>query len=1074
MSKRFLACVFGLLVLLLAVGVATAAADTPPGVQTADQSAGSGQQAAAASGATQVQPSNTNISVRVLSPGNGGDVTQTNSVASTGTASNSNSASQDASQNGAGAGGIQTSTQSADNSQLAAALAQAGQFGPTNTNLGIRVGSDGNDGSVSQTNSTSSDASSSNDNDTHQSADQSQAGTTSCGCASAPAIQTSGQAAESDQKAIALSSAEQKGAANVNLPIRVGSSGNDGSVTQTNDVSSDATAKNDNDLRQSSDQDSSGGTGASVQTADQRAANDQAAAAASSATQDKPRNTNISVRVLSPGNDGSVTQTNSVSSSAKAKNDNDTRQSIDQDPKSTDGHACGCAGPTEIQTAKQGAASKQAAVALSNAEQSGASNVNAPVRVGSSGNDGTVRQSNDVSSKAEASNDNDLTQAADQDLHGASGTGIQTAEQWAGNAQLGVAKSAAEQKGASNTNTPIRVGSPGNGGTVAQSNDVSSEAKVKNDNDTRQTIDQDSTGAKDSRECGCSGPKGIQTAKQGAWNEQAAVALSKADQDFGRSECGCHSGGNSNAPVRVGSYGNDGSVWQSNDASSEAKASNDNDTHQGIDQDLQGGSSGTSVQTADQWAGNAQLSAAASFADQSGASNRNAPVRVKSDGEGGRVAQSNSVSSEGRADNDNETRQTIDQDPKSTDGHDCGCAGPTGIQTAKQGAGSEQAAFALSKAEQAGAENKNAPVRVKSSGNDGSVWQSNDVSSDAKASNDNDTHQDVDQDLTGGSGSLGVQIAYQSAANAQLAAAASKAEQRGAKNDNSPVRVFSSGNGGSVGQSNDVSSEAKATNDNDTRQHADQDLSGRGGCGCGGSIGIQALGQKAESSQGALALSKADQDFGRSECGCHSGGNSNSPVRVWSYGNDGSVAQYNTVDSAAKADNSNATDQHGNQSLWGASGIGIQALGQQASNEQAAAAFSGAFQLGASNHNDPVRVYSSGNGGSVRQVNAVSSEAEALNRNRTRQDGSQALGGSRGCGCFTPIAVQALGQSAKSGQLALGLSAAFQLAPKNANGGSAVKSGGNAGSIGQLNDDSSFAGALNRDRAELLAGQRSS
>jgi hypothetical protein len=37
-----------------------------------------------------------------------------------------------------------------------------------------------------------------------------------------------------------------------------------------------------------------------------------------------------------------------------------------------------------------------------------------------------------------------------------------------------------------------------------------------------------------------------------------------------------------------------------------------------------------------------------------------------------------------------------------------------------------------------------------------------------------------------------------------------------------------------------------------------------------------------------------------------------------------------------------------------------------------------------------------------------------------------------------------------------------------------VKSHGTAGSIGQLNDDSSFAGALNRDRAEMLAGQRSS
>jgi hypothetical protein len=1163
MSKRFLAFVAGLLVLVLAVGATTAAADTPPGVQTADQSATSGQQAVAASGAAQVQPSNTNISVRVLSPGNDGNVTQTNSVSSTGTATNSNDTSQNASQTQGGAGGIQTSTQSAGNWQSAGALSQALQFAPSNTNLDIRVGSGGNGGSVTQANTASSDAKASNDNDTHQDADQSQAGGASpCGCDSAPAIQTSDQSAESEQKAIALSAAEQKDAKNVNLPIRVGSSGNDGSVKQTNDVSSDATAKNDNDLRQSTDQDVSGGSGTAVQTADQSAANEQKAAAASTAVQDKPKNVNISVRVLSDGNGGNVTQTNSVDSSAKATNDNDTHQSIDQDPTgaSKDGHDCGCAGSTGIQTAKQGAESTQGAAALSTAEQRGASNTNTPIRVGSSGNDGNVFQSNDVSSEAKASNDNDTTQRIDQDLaggkdgkdghdcgcdsskdiqtakqgasseqgslavshavqdfgksecgcpsggntntpvrvgssgndgnvfqandvsseakasndndthqsidqdsHGSSGTGVQTADQWAGNAQLAAAASAAEQKGASNKNAPIRVGSDGNGGTVAQFNGVDSDAKATNDNDTRQSIDQDPTGSSN-HDCGC-GSTDIQTAKQGAESEQGAFAISKADQ-FGAS--------NKNAPVRVKSDGNDGSVFQANAVSSDAKASNDNDTHQDIDQDLHGGSSGKSAQTADQWAGNAQLAGAASFATQKDASNKNAPIRVKSDGNDGVVAQFNGVDSDAHASNDNDTRQSIDQDPTSgsKDGHDCGC-GSKGIQVADQKALNAQGATAISAAGQFGAENKNAPVRVKSDGNDGNVFQANAVSSDAKASNDNDTHQDVDQDLHGGSG-LGVQIAYQTAANEQLAKAASAAEQKGASNTNAPLRVFSSGNGWNVAQANLASSEAKADNDNDTHQKADQDLSSRGGCGCDGSIGIQALGQKSVSSQGALAVSEAVQDFGKSECGCHAGGNSNSPVRVYSGGNDGSVAQINAVDSKAKASNDNSTDQHGDQSQSGTSGIGIQALGQEAANYQTAAAFSGAFQFGASNRNNPVRVYSGGNDGSVLQVNSASSDALAANRNRTRQDGHQTLRGSGGCGCSSPIGVQALGQSAANGQLAAGLSGAAQLAPANANGGSSVYSGGNAGFTGQFNNDDSFAGALNRDRAEMLADQRNS
>ena len=49
-------------------------------------------------------------------------------------------------------------------------------------------------------------------------------------------------------------------------------------------------------------------TAADVQTVGQSAASDQQAGAASGATQIDPSNTNISVRVLSDGNDGPVTQ----------------------------------------------------------------------------------------------------------------------------------------------------------------------------------------------------------------------------------------------------------------------------------------------------------------------------------------------------------------------------------------------------------------------------------------------------------------------------------------------------------------------------------------------------------------------------------------------------------------------------------------------------------------------------------------------------------------------------------------------------------------------------------------------
>jgi hypothetical protein len=1055
------------------------------GIQTSTQSADNDQKAAAVSSAKQDKPKNVNISVRVFSPGDNGKVTQTNSVSSSAKAKNDNDTTQKADQDQSGGKGgcgcadpttVQTAKQSADNEQAALAASSAKQEGASNVNLPIRVGSKGDGGSVSQSNSVSSEAEAKNDNDTHQSIDQDASGSKGghgCGCDSA-GIQTAKQKADSDQTAVALSKAEQDfgkskcgcdAGGNTNAPIRVGSKGDDGRVNQSNDVSSEAESKNDNDTRQTVDQDLEGASGTGIQTAEQKADNDQLAAAASFATQSGASNTNAPIRVGSKGDGGSVSQSNSVSSEAESTNDNDTHQSIDQDPSGSkkDGHDCGC-DSTGIQTATQKADSEQAALSLSAAKQEHAKNTNAPVRVGSKGDDGRVTQSNDVSSEAEAKNDNDTKQSVDQDIHGASGTGIQTADQKASNAQLAAAASFAVQNGASNTNKPTRVGSKGDGGSVSQSNSVSSEAESKNDNDTHQSVDQDQSGSKDGHKCGCDST-GIQTATQKADSEQVALSLSAAEQNFGKSECGCHSGGNSNAPVRVGSKGDDGRVKQSNDVSSEAESKNDNDTKQTVDQDLEG-ASGTGIQTADQKASNAQLAAAASFATQNGASNTNKPIRVGSKGDGGSVSQSNSVSSEAESTNDNDLRQSIDQDPSGSkkDGHECGCDS-TGIQVASQDAYNAQAALSLSKAEQEHAKNTNAPVRVGSKGDDGRVTQSNDVSSEAEAKNDNDTKQDIDQDIHGASGT-GIQVGYQSAANLQLAGAASAAVQKGASNENAPVRVKSKGDGGSVSQSNDVSSEAESKNDNDTKQELDQDLGGSKGHGCGcDSIGIQVAGQQSKSAQAAFAGSLAVQDFGKSECGCHSGGNSNAPVRVFSKGDDGSVNQRNSADSEAEATNRNDTDQDADQTLSGGSGIGVQVVGQEAKNKQAALALSAAFQFGASNDNSPVRVYSKGDGGNVRQSNSASSDADATNKNDTDQDVEQNIRGSKGCGCDDPINVQVAGQSAKNSQLALAFSTAFQLKPKNANGGSSVWSRGDAGSTRQSNDGSSEAEALNRARA---------
>lgn len=759
MSRRLLASVLGLLALLLAVGAATATAADPVGVQTVDQSAASGQQATAASGATQVNPTNTNISVRVLSPGDDGSVTQTNSVGSTALAGNENTTGQLAGQTQAGSGGIQTADQSASNTQLAGALSTATQYGASNANLPIRVGSYGNGGSVTQTNAVDSTAVAANENSTGQLAGQTQAGGGGACCpGGGTGIQTTDQSATSTQAAGAHSSATQLHPKNVNISVRVLSPGNDGSVTQTNAVESKAVATNDNETKQGTLQTDLNRTpcgcsaDTSIQTATQKSDSGQLALAGSTAKQDGAKNVNLPIRVASPGSSGPVKQVNVVGSTAIAANDNDTKQLAGQSQAGTAAPCCPaeaprhgdaadkaapapcCTAGTSIQTVDQSSKSLQGAAAFSVAKQEDAKNVNMPIRVGSKGNDGSVFQANVVDSKAIAANDNKTIQLAGQSQAGGAGIGVQTANQGAFSGQLAAAGSAALQSGASNDNSPIRVGSPGGGGSVTQINAADSTAKALNANGTLQWADQDQLGG---RGCPCGHGIGIQATGQKAVNAQLATATSAAVQDFGKSKCGCPSDGNTNSPIRVGSWGDDGRVLQANTVSSNAVAANLNHTIQAADQ-KQLGHGGIAIQALGQEAKSLQAAEALSLALQFGASNVSKPIRVWSPGGGGSVIQANDVHSGAFAGNANGTKQLAGQ-TQVAPGH-CGCA-PIAIQALGQSAFNLQAAKALSAAFQLKPENTNAPTSVWSHGGSGSVLQLNAARSAAAALNGNWTLQ---------------------------------------------------------------------------------------------------------------------------------------------------------------------------------------------------------------------------------------------------------------------------------------------------------------------------------------------
>ena len=649
MRKLFVALAMTIAVCLASATVALAD-NAPPSTQAATQSASTSQLAGAASSAQQVQPQNVNISIRILSPGNDGNVTQTNGVDSSANAGNSASTTQDATQSQGGAG-TQGAQQSAGTDQLAAALSAAKQAMAANWNMPGRVFSPAG-------------------------------GSPDTAPASAPA----------------------------SAPAPAGS------TTQSNTAGSDANAGNGASTDQGSTQSQGsscgcGGAGG-VQGAGQSADTSQAALAGSNAVQVNPSNNNISVRILSPGNDGNVNQTNSVSSNANAGNRSSTEQSASQGQGSS---SCGC---VPVRSAPDWQPQDASQPAPQDASPS--TDATQPATGQSGSSDPSVG-----SATAPASSPT---------------VGVQGIGQDASTKQLAVAGSSAEQSGASNANYPVRIGSYGSGGDVTQTNSVTSSANAGNSAWTDQSANQTGSGSS----CGCSNGIGVQGIGQKAETVQGSLALSKAIQQFGdgKSRCGCEGsggGGNVSSPVRLWSPGTEGDTTQANTVDSSADAGNRAGTRQDASQNTGGG--GLQVQGIGQEAGTAQGALAGSLAAQLGASNDSSPVRLWSPGDGGSVDQTNSASSAAKAGNDGYTSQSGNQTIGSSP---CGCT-RIPIQAIGQQAELDQLGLAGSTAFQLFPKNSSFPVRLWSYGDGGWIGQQNTDGSQAGSGNRGRTDQSASQ-----------------------------------------------------------------------------------------------------------------------------------------------------------------------------------------------------------------------------------------------------------------------------------------------------------------------------------------
>jgi hypothetical protein len=277
------------------------------------------QPATAAVFTNQVAPSNNYLSTRVSSSGDDGDVYQsTSNTGGDAYATNRNATDQS---NGTSAAPALLGSDANTNStaQEATAFSATSQIAPSNNYGSERVMSDGNDGTVNQSHSNiGGDAHALNENTTGQS-------TWQAGPGGGQAVNTNSTV----QGAHPMTEATQFAPTNTNLSTRTESNGNNGDVTQSStNQAGDAYASNVNQTTQSNSQQGAGDQGL---LAENRNETTQQTDAFSVAEQDPSADQSSSVRVLSDGSDGNLTQSQSNAvGDAYQNNSNTTSQSNQQ------------------------------------------------------------------------------------------------------------------------------------------------------------------------------------------------------------------------------------------------------------------------------------------------------------------------------------------------------------------------------------------------------------------------------------------------------------------------------------------------------------------------------------------------------------------------------------------------------------------------------------------------------------------------------------------------------------------------------------------------------------------------
>lgn len=398
--QRQLIALLGAIAVLLVLGSGAAQAQSVQGVE---QVAGTGQSASSSASSTQTNPSNSNISVRIFSPGDGGNVSQSNNSAAGSIAANKASTTQGVAQSQGGGGGEQAVGQVAETIQKAQSQAVSKQEKPSNSNISVRIHSPGDDGDVDQSNNSVAGSAAGNLAHTDQAVEQQQGGGEAakkdrCGCGGS-GVQAVGQEAKTIQLADSEAKSVQEHPSNENIPVRIGSEGDNGSVSQSNNSAALSFAGNAAKTTQGVEQLQGGGCGChggdAVQAVGQKAITGQLAESEATSVQKGASNSNTPVRIFSKGDDGDVDQSNNSLALSAALNAAKTDQMVGQ----SQGGGCGCgdrhkSDGAKVQAVGQWAETWQKADSDATSLQFKPTNTNAPVREKSKGGGGSVSQSN--------------------------------------------------------------------------------------------------------------------------------------------------------------------------------------------------------------------------------------------------------------------------------------------------------------------------------------------------------------------------------------------------------------------------------------------------------------------------------------------------------------------------------------------------------------------------------------------------------------------------------------------------------------------------------------------------------